>query len=270
MSWPEYKVPSWAEFAPLASQFVVGGPTSWTYIFRGQADSEWQLQPTLTRLARKLDLKADQAVEVEKELLSEFKGQANLHLSPNAFQRHMDDFWWQTLMRHHHVPSRLLDWTASIFVAAYHAVAQQWDKAGAVWVFHAKSFGEGMKKTFEGYNVDHTLAFKLAEFNKPDAPDELYLFTRHQKTDRMIAQQSLFTACKQILADHGEIIENAITRREGETLLLKIIIKPDLKPEFLRQLRAANITANALFPGVDGLGLSLEELARMQAHHLKS
>jgi hypothetical protein len=276
MAWGEREVQNWADFVDLAGSFGIGGPVTGKYVFRGQADAGWFLEPTLRRLARDLKLSAEQALNVEKNLLREFKAQAHLHLGPNDVRENMPDLWWHSLMRHHYAPSRLLDWSRSIFVAAYHAVTQEWKKPGAVWLFHRPSFTSAMQQAFKGYNTSPSFSLEMGrysrqdpEFYQPDAPNELHVFARYPWTDRMVAQQSVFTVCKQILADHGDVIENAITLIEGETLLLKILIKPELKLNFLQHLRAANITANALFPGVDGLGRSLEELARLQGHYLK-
>ena len=272
MAWPEQQVRTWEDFVQVASQVVVSRPAFQNYAFRGQADTEWRLVPSLTRLMLDLNLEPHQALEVEKAILKQFEAQAHLHLDTNVLPEMSDDSqhiaWW-TLMQHYHAPTRLLDWTGSIYIAAYYAVMEKWDRDGAIWLFHTYQFEEGMRRQVEGYNPASTLVFNRDQFLDPGAPGELYVFTHGRQTDRMVAQQGIFTLCKQILADHGEIIENNIATDGPELYLQKIVIKRDLKPRFLRQLRAANITANALFPGVDGLGRSLEELARMEAHHLR-
>ena len=51
------------------------------------------------------------------------------------------------------------------------------------------------------------------------------------------------------------------------THLKKIIIPHRIKPDFLAELRRMNITAAALFPGVDGLGKSIAELTSLGAQH---
>jgi hypothetical protein len=47
----------------------------------------------------------------------------------------------------------------------------------------------------------------------------------------------------------------------------KIVIPEKLKPEFLRRLQIMNITANSLFPGVDGLGRSVREFIQVEVLH---
>lgn len=272
LSWPEYKLKNWRDFMEMAERTSFGPPTQSPYIFRGQAREKWFLLPSLARLALQLNLQAREALEVEKHILSNFRAQAHLYLSPNIVQGTKDDkFGWWTLMQHYHAPTRLLDWTASIFVAAYYAVVEAWDDDGAIWMFHNHSLTEGMKKRFPTYEV-LPLRGEHKKFDEADAPAELQLFVRHELTDRMIAQQGGFTVCKQILADHGEVIGDAISDDGSgpKRLLLKLIVEKEFKSEFLNRLRDANITANALFPGIDGLGRSLEEFARLHANYLKT
>ena len=40
-------MPSWDEFARIAAQLELGDPVLNTYLFRGHADKEWLLEPTI-------------------------------------------------------------------------------------------------------------------------------------------------------------------------------------------------------------------------------
>ena len=57
MDWSEINVASWAEFTqelePLLS--VYKGHIPPVYVFRGQADALWSLEPSLFRLLRSVD-----------------------------------------------------------------------------------------------------------------------------------------------------------------------------------------------------------------------
>jgi len=39
-------------------------------------------------------------------------------------------------MQHHGAPTRLLDWSTSIYVAAYFAVIEQPNADGVIWIVH--------------------------------------------------------------------------------------------------------------------------------------
>lgn len=78
----------------------------------------------------------------------------------------------------------------------------------------------------------------------------------------MIAQQGGFTLGPNPLDDHAQVIERVLAAK-GPTHFGRIIIPREQKPGFLRHLRFLNISANALFPGIDGIGQSVEELVRL-------
>ena len=58
-----------------------------------------------------------------------------------------------------------------------------------------------------------------------------------------------------------------LARQEDKKTLFneKWVIPAGLKLEFLRKLRAMNSAAHSLFPGIDGFGRSLAEVARLAA-----
>lgn len=89
--------------------------------FRGQADSAWRLQPSLSRSG---------GIQVERTLIKRFRQNALPHvgLMPT------DEWEWLFLMQHHGLPTRLLDWTESALVGLYFAVWEEnVDVDGALW-----------------------------------------------------------------------------------------------------------------------------------------
>jgi hypothetical protein len=170
------------------------------------------------------------------------------------------------LMQHHYAPTRLLDWTLSPYVAAYFACRDNIKENGAVWILHGGFLHTQMEKI---YNVEHVILTNYPEnfFTKPDSTAETFFANPKTKTDRMAAQQGLFTVCRNISGIQHEIISNAC--KEEPKVFQKIIIPSDQKVEFLRKLHAMNITANSLFPGLDGLGQSVKELMILNAYKKK-
>ncbi len=92
------------------------------------------------------------------------------------------------------------------------------------------------------------------------APHALSFVERLSKSERMVAQQGLFCICRNILGDHENIVTDAFEGASSQELYRKLIIPKDQKKVFLSKLRNMNVTANALFPGLDGLGKSVREL----------
>ena len=66
--------------------------------------------------------------------------------------------------------------------------------------------------------------------------------------------------CGNVLSSHGEILRDAIPEESEKELFRKFVIPSPRKNDFLKKLRNMNITANSLFPGIDGLGRSVGEL----------
>jgi hypothetical protein len=81
----------------------------------------------------------------------------------------------------------------------------------------------------------------------------------------MIAQQGFFSICCNVLSDHEQVFSESLTAPREKELFRKLVIPAQLKILFARKLRSMNITANALFPGLDGLARSVAELVQLEA-----
>jgi FRG domain len=262
MSWPISKVTSWDIYVSTMSRVRIGVPPGATYTFRGQPNADYSLTPSIQRTVS--SLRRGDAIQVESVLLAEFQSQAHLLLRESLLPDYRDVISWWTLMQHHGAPTRLLDWTKSPYVAAYFAVESQPDRDGAIWLFHnrrlivrMKELGEpSMEEVFKDLQ-----GFFLSENNRSCC----HLFERKQKIERMVTQQGGFTVSPDILANHADIIEQALLKNDDKEWFRKIVIPAELKPEFLLQLHRLNVNGIALFPGIDGLGRSMKELATLQA-----
>lgn len=87
------------------------------WVFRGLKSSCYELQPTIEREARSTNWRWS-ALEVH--VSNEFKARARMHLSPPLIPD--DELTWLALMQHYAIPTRLLDFTYSPFVALYFAI----------------------------------------------------------------------------------------------------------------------------------------------------
>jgi FRG domain len=259
MAWPTQRIKSWDEFQRLAGILTVTAtPLTIGFLFRGQADAEWSLEPTIARLLR--GEASAKAIELEKLGVAAFEAQAHLYLSDNVVSKTTDMTGWWSLMQHYGAPTRLLDWTVSAYVAAYFAVVHSWDRDGAVWLFGVKDLNDGVEAKYGKQIID---ARSLGtQFNTADAPPAIMVAARKVYTERMIAQQGGFSVCRQPLADHAVVIDEILSAK-ASLPWTKLIIPKELKPTFLHFLRSMNIAANALFPGIDGIGRSVEELYRV-------
>jgi len=76
MAWPTIEVGSWQQLSTLAERLVISGPHDVPYVMRGQADSTWELAPSLLRLFP-TEVTIEQALSVEKASVGEFRAQAH-------------------------------------------------------------------------------------------------------------------------------------------------------------------------------------------------
>jgi hypothetical protein len=116
--------------------------------------------------------------------------------------------------------------------------------------------------------------FNDRAFGRPTTPEEveplvdqaadegILLFPEPSvHTDRMAAQQTVFSFYTVVPggADHATAILDLVEDEASEALV-RYTIRSTLKFEIRENLRQMNITAAALFPGIDGLGRSIGEL----------
>ena len=258
MPWPEHLVKSWDDFVKLAARFAEAStPFHVPYLFRGSPNASYTLQPTFVRLLPP-GITTEQAVLLEKRAVFAFKreGVTRSDVRWPADDASMIDWW--AVMQHYRAPTRLLDWTASIYVAAYFAVEQRWDVPGAIYLFHTSTL----------HYIESASEEKLdAILTRADAPMQLQAYpVREYLSPRMVAQQGHFTFCLNVLGDHAALIESVCSQVTGPNVAWgKIVIPETIKPRILDQLRHLNVTAASLFPGLDGLGMSLVERVRLAA-----
>ena len=105
------------------------------FIFRGQSDSEWGLAPSLERIIHLHHPKyIDESIPniYEKRMLDTFKYKYPLYAA-NVYPKEDDDIEWLTLMQHYGAPTRLLDFSNSIFVALYMALDGSFSENSVIW-----------------------------------------------------------------------------------------------------------------------------------------
>ena len=213
------------------------------YLFRGQADEDWDLRPSLlrhiSRPGKKLDPK--RVVDLEGKALAAFRSQAHLHLDDSIVsQSHTERDWWG-LMQQYGAPTRLLDWTRSPYVAAYFAANEHFDRPGCIWLVC----------------LDELVKVMSARHR----PDVVVLPHEYETpTNRMVAQQSVAIYCTDVTADHAAVIDTGLPAESSPRMFHRYTFPAAQKPHILHELRQMNITAATLLPGIDGLGESIAEL----------
>src|SRR5262249_33874110 len=114
-----HKFQKWDQFKRELWQKLPGGHDFDIYkrfIFRGQADARWKLTSTLDRTY--LDKRPAKKDAIATELIKEFYEECARF---SDWRYKVDDPRVLAMAQHHGMPTRLLDWSYSPYVAAYFA-----------------------------------------------------------------------------------------------------------------------------------------------------
>jgi len=205
-------------------------------LFRGQRSDE----SLLPRLGRLKFQEGKKLIQVEQEMLLEFKRQALPFLD-----RIPDNDWdWLALAQHHGLGTRLLDWTTNPFAALWFAVEKPPKKQskntksylpGVVWIFDASA---------DHYITDY-------EKSSPFEIKRTMIFRPKHITRRIVAQFGWFTVHKWMKSQNRFIPLENIKRYKNQ--LQKVTIPYDLFASIRRELDRCGFNASSLFPDLDGL-----------------
>lgn len=132
-----------------------------SFIFRGHASSEWRLQPTLDRLEAVSFASDSDREGFLGSLIDEFR--RNIYgLSSSTELPSTDANEWEFLGRHHGLPTTILDWTESPYVAAYFALEAVNDaEYASVWVLNRAQVAWDKIESIEMDSFEGTIRFNI-------------------------------------------------------------------------------------------------------------
>lgn len=223
--------------------------------YRGVACAEHPLATSLARLGPR-------CADLERALLRTFRKYGRRLASTLD-----DSAWtWLALAQHHGLPTRLLDWTFSPYVALHFMTeAPEWfDRDGVVWVIdYARARARlppSLARTLEDEEADVFTAEMLGRAagdleafdalryeHGREATPFVAFFEPPSLDDRIVNQYALFS-----LMPGPELrIEDAL--EIDPELARQIVVPASLKWEVRDKLDQANVTERVLYPGLDGL-----------------
>jgi hypothetical protein len=231
-----------AALAIIASQAhkATGGGVWW----RGHAANEWVLRPGVFR--------TPEIAAAEKNLALRFLAKAGTRY-PNC-PTLSDNAGWMFLMQHYGLPTRLLDWSESILVAAYFACIDHSDRDGEIWCLLPYLLNKeriGNAEIPLPYNSKIQPLFQAA-MGKDEIKDDQAVAVFPLESDaRMLAQRGTYT-----------IHSSSVPLNElpnAQTFLLRVPVPASYKANLSRELWNLGIRRSHLFPDLQNLAAELKE-----------
>ena len=233
-------------------------------MYRGQKSKDWPLKTSLERCCERERIKPKDRSYLETELLRDFRRAYYQYAQHIPASESVIE--WISLMQHHGAPTRLLDFTYSIYVAAYFAL-ESTDSDCAVWAVRAPWALEQSVNAFRrvGKRFATRLQTGTREFHEQVANDLLFSkpFARvavplspFRRSERLRTQRATFLVPGKV---SDTFMDNllALKGHQQKENLIKIQIPLKLRREAIEQLFAMNISRTSLFPGLDGYSQSL-------------
>lgn len=226
----------WADFKSWADQArTLNNCTA----FRGHGSDEFRLETTLSRVGR---TRVDRYCNVE---LLQFNALLEASMNMRFDLTKKDDYATVLgLAQHHGLPTPLLDWTSSPYVAAFFALSDAIEMAqGRPSVKFARVFG--LTQTFISQCSPPAVTVSALQ------PYLCSLVISPMHNPRLLAQQGRF------LVTNLSNVEAFIQLKENQdqqTYLHAVDIPISEASQALEDLAFMGLTAATMFPGLDGLG----------------
>ena len=205
--------------------------------FRGQENVDWPLIPAIYRRS---DASAEPSIYQQFRLHSRFRHGKFPEVSNRAA--------WLALMQHYGLPTRLLDWSASVLVAAYFATENSDSPCDSViWALARHALNKAQTSKAEIYTEHDDVVTKAADaaFAGLSADGGILAVAIEAVDMRMFTQQGFFT-----LHSSNVPLEQL---PESSNFLTRIRVPRDLKRPLRELLHFLGINASTVFPDLQHL-----------------
>lgn len=224
----EKELRDWEHFREYVSDEFGG---KYGYIFRGHADRNWKLESTLTRLAQRVSGDISPK-SLETAQLKNFRMRIRGLRGHNPQPLDENGLW--SLGQHYGLCTPLLDWTQSIYIAAYFAFEKP-DSCDSNW------------RTI--YALNRLQLMRDYPNLKNEGLD--FLEPLHDDNKRITAQAGLFTRIPT-----GSDLESWLVDRGLDRYLTKLHIEDDYRLDVINDLELMNILGASIYPDLHGASIT--------------
>lgn len=234
-----------------------------SYLYRGQANAEWPLQSSLERIIG-AKWSAEEAQRFEDYSLSQFKSKFHLYDRENI--QPDSKLAWLSLMQHYGVPTRLLDFTESPYVALYFALESYSPQTGNDLALYAIDYSRILEKSIT-YIRSKDGEFRENRATVFEKQDEVFekVVDRFAYDIAWVAEPKLLNARLDrqagsflLSGNRGHRIEDVLSSAlYSQEPKYKFVISANLYSGIFSLLRKMNITSKSLYGDLDGLARAI-------------
>lgn len=230
--------------------------------FRGHSKPYNELTPGIFREKYNSPMHEMFKPHQEFEQMINFKRYAPSLINPLPADN--DYLTWLFWIQHHSMPTRLLDWSENVLVAAFFAVVDEPAEDGEIWTIFPDQlntlysfYGLALKnhkyvKYLSGEAFHNNPKVLAEELEIKDIPSKPLALVPPNMFPRMATQMSVFTIHPNP-KNGGKKIEELLIDKKHIT---RYIIPKKLKSDFEKHLSYIGFNHRTLFPDLEGLAKS--------------
>ncbi len=234
------------------------------YIFRGHSNSNWKLESSLERIVNNGSDK-DRYEKAENYTLDIFK--SKYHLYDQNGKTPKTKLQWLSIMQHYGVPTRLLDFTESPYVALYFALENYIPSSNQNFSLYAIDYRELMNKSIDIINslkkskiLDYSEINSRKEeiFNEiiKESDYKILWVTEPSRFNKRLDRQA---GCFLLTNDINIKIEDIIRSENYKNVdMFKVIIDNSLCDNIFTLINKVNINSKTIYGDLEGLSKSIE------------
>ena len=251
MSWKPTILTTEAEALELLLELSGRG-----WLYRGQPERFDGLIPSIDRKPLE-HLSRAEKLSLERQSINLFRSNARFFSHPGEEAALVDDVIALMVLRHYGVPTRLLDWSRSPYVAAYFAVSENDSEDGEIWAFDEPLYEKNGKQqwrdhpetTADGSGDPDRFRAELTAF-KENSPDWFICPFYPTGFHRQNAQDGAYSCTSQFGRDHAEAVARLL---KDDSRYHLYIIPARLKAKVRTLLRERHgVWHGSLFPDSAG------------------
>ena len=233
------------------------------FVYRGHTEKSWTLESSIRRIFTN-DKLEDRIRKAETFSLEQFK--SKFHLYDTTNKTPTTKLEWLSLMQHYGVPTRLLDFTESPYVALYFAIETYNPRQEDDFALYAIDYRSTLQRSIDEIKKSDK-AFSYTYEDAQRKQDEIYekvidrfsydilWVTEPKEVNLRLDRQA---GCFLLSGNLTKTIEEILLQTQYEDIeAYKLIIPKQFYENIFALLKKVNITSNVIYGDIGGLAKSI-------------